>query len=392
MREVITSPDEEIPEDHDIIESQEPPQMTISHKRKLAWAREVIQYGEKYGAPEGTMRQVNKPKAFSNYMALMCDLLEKKPTCFEEYIQKKEWANAMTEEYQSIMKNDVWEIVPRPKSKDVVSSKWLYKIKHVADGSIEKYKVRFVAHGFSQKEGIDYEETFALVARYTSIRTIISLVAKMKWKLHQMDVKITFLNGFIEEEVYIEQPQGFEVEDIKTHVWRLKKTLYRLNQAPEAWSRRIDSFLTSLGFTKSKADFNLYFKVMNDEPVILLLYVDDLFLTGEEKLITNCTKKLTVKFEMKDLGLMHYFLGLEVWHSLEKIFLNQGKYAVEIPKRLDMLECKSMNTSMETKLKLMVDTSLELVDVTLYRQIIGSLMYLTNTKPNICFAMNTLSQ
>jgi hypothetical protein len=105
----------------------------------------------------------------------------------------------MTEEYQSIIKNDVWEIVPRSKSKDVVSSKWLYKIKHAADGSIEKHKARFVAHGFSQKEGIDYEETFAPVARYTSIRTIIALAGKMKWKLHQMDVKTTFLNGVIEE-------------------------------------------------------------------------------------------------------------------------------------------------------------------------------------------------
>jgi hypothetical protein len=210
VREVITSPDEEIPEDHDIIESQEPPQMTISHKRKPAQARELIQDGEKYGAPEGTMRQVKKPKPFSSYMSLMCDLLEKEPTCFEEAIQKKEWADAMTEEYQSISKNDVWEIVLRPKSKDVVSSKWLYKIKHVADGSIEKYKARFVARGFSQKEGIDYEEMFAPVARYTSIRTIIALAAKMKWKVHQMDVKTTFLNGVIEEEVYIEQPQGFE--------------------------------------------------------------------------------------------------------------------------------------------------------------------------------------
>jgi hypothetical protein len=130
------------------------------------------------------MRQVKKPKPFSNYMALMCDLLEKEPTCFEEAIQEKEWADAMIEEYQSIIKNDVWEIVPRSKSKDVVSSKWLYKIKHAADGSIEKYKARFVACGFSQKEGIDYEETFASVARYTSIRTIIALAAKMKWKLH----------------------------------------------------------------------------------------------------------------------------------------------------------------------------------------------------------------
>jgi hypothetical protein len=274
----------------------------------------------------------------------------------------------------------------------VVSSKWLFKIKHAADGSIEKYKARFVTCGFSQKEGIDYEETFASVARYTLIRTIIALAAKMKWKLHQMDVKTTFLNGVIEEEVYIEQPRGFEVEDKKTHVCKLKKALYGLKQAPRAWYGMIDSFLTSLGFTKSRADSNLYFKVMNDEPVILLLYVDDLFLTGEEKLITECKKKLASEFEMKDLGLMHYFLGLGVWQSLERIFLNQGKYAFEILKRFVMLECKSMNTPMETKLKLLVDTSLELIDATLYRQIIGSLMYLTNTRPDIFFFVNTLSQ
>jgi hypothetical protein len=120
--------------------------------------------------------------------------------------------------------------------------------------------------------------------------------------------------------------------------------------------------------------------------------VDDLFLTDEENLITDCKKKLVVEFEMKDLGPMHYFLGLEVWQSPEKIFLNQGKYAVEILKRFDMLECKSMNTPMETNLKLLVDTSSELVDATLYRQIIGSLMYLTNTRPDICFVVNTLSQ
>jgi hypothetical protein len=134
----------------------------------------------------------------------------------------------MTKEYQSIIKNDVWEIVPGPKRKDAVSSKWIFKIKHVVDGSVEKYKERFVARGFSQKEGIDYEETFAPVARYTSIRTIIALTTKMKWKLHQMDMKTTLLNGVIEEEVYIEQPQGFEVEDMKTHVYKLKKALFGL--------------------------------------------------------------------------------------------------------------------------------------------------------------------
>ena len=122
---------------------------------------------------------------------------------------------------------------------------------------------------------------------------------------------------------------------------------------------------------------------MNDESMILLLYVDDLFFTGEEKLIIECKKKL----EMKDLGLMHYFLGLEVWQSPERILLNQRKYAVEILKIFDMLECKSMNTPMETKLKLMVDTSSKLIDAMLYRQIIGSLMYLTNTRLDICFAI-----
>jgi hypothetical protein len=296
--------------------------MNFSHKIKLAWARELIQDGEKYGVPEGTTRQVKKPKPFSSYMALMCNLLDEEPTCFEEAIQKKEWADAMIEEYQSIINNDVWEIVPRPKGKDVVSSKWLFKIKLATDGSIEKYKARFVARGFFQKEGIDYEETFAPVARYTSIRTIIDLAANMKWKLHQMDVKTSFLNGVIEEEVYIEKPQGFEVEDRKSHVCRLKKALYRLKQAPRAWYGRIDSFLMSLGFTKSKADSNLYFKIMDNELVILLLYVDDLFLTREGKLIAKCKQRLSAEFEMKDLGLMHYFLGLEVWQSSKRIFLN----------------------------------------------------------------------
>jgi hypothetical protein len=145
------------------------------------------------------------------------------------------------------------------------------------------------------------------------IKTIIALAAKMKWKLHQMDVKTTFLNGVVDVEVYIKQPQGFEVEDMKTHVCKLKKALYGLKQTPRDWYGRINSFLTSLGFTKSKEYSNLYFKVMNDESMILLLYVDALFLTGEENLITKCKKKISAEFEMKDLGLMHYFLGFEVW-------------------------------------------------------------------------------
>jgi hypothetical protein len=167
----------------------------------------------------------------------------------------------------------------------VVTSKWVYKIKHVAGESMDKYKARFVASRFSQKEGEYYEKTFSLVAIYTSIRAIISLVASMGWKLHQMDVKTAFLNGAIEEEVYIEQPQGFEVHSRDTHVCRLKKALYGIKQDPRAWYARMDNYLTRLGFSKSHVDPNLYYKVVDNAPVILLLYVDDLFITGEESLI-----------------------------------------------------------------------------------------------------------
>ena len=134
----------------------------------------------------------------------------------------------MIEEYQSIMKNDVWDAVPRPEGKSVVTSKWIYKIKHAADGSIEKYKERFVARGFFQKEGIDYEETFGPIAKYTSIRSVLSLAAMMKWKIHSVDVKTAFLNGVVEEEVYVEQPLCFETHDRESHVCRLKKALYGL--------------------------------------------------------------------------------------------------------------------------------------------------------------------
>jgi hypothetical protein len=132
------------------------------------------------------------------------------------------------------LKNVIWEIMPRPEGKSVVTSKWIYKIEHVVDGNIDKYKARFVARRFSQKEGEDYDEMFALVSRYTSIRSIISLVASMGWSLHQMDVNTAFLNGVIDEEVYIEQPQGFEVHKKETHVYRLKKALYGLKASSKS--------------------------------------------------------------------------------------------------------------------------------------------------------------
>jgi hypothetical protein len=156
------------------------------------------------GNPKQAMRESKPPEKFCSYIAMVSSIRESEPSTFEEATSRQVWRDAMMEEYNSIMKNDVWEVVPRPDGKSVVTSKWLYKLKHVADGSIEKYKARFVAREFSQVEGVDYDETFALVARYPSIRVVISIATEMGWKIHQMDVKTAFLNGLIEEEVYIE--------------------------------------------------------------------------------------------------------------------------------------------------------------------------------------------
>ena len=151
-------------------------------------------------------------------MTLLCDINDKEPFTYEEATKYKEWKDSTIEEYHLIMNNDVWERASRPKKKYVVTSKWIYKIRHVPDGSIEKYKEIFVTRGFSRKEGVDYEETFAPMERYTSIRSILALVVVIKWKIHQMDVKSTFLNGVVMEEVCVEQPLGFKTRDRKTHV------------------------------------------------------------------------------------------------------------------------------------------------------------------------------
>jgi hypothetical protein len=199
----------------------------------------------------------------------------------------------------------------------------------------------------------------------------------MSWKLHQMDVKTAFLNGEIEEEVYIEQPEGFVIYDEKSHVYRLKKALYGLKQAPRAWYEKMDGFLMSLGFSKSVVDPKLYYHIVGDECLILVLYVDDLFLTGSERLIVECKRALTSVFEMKDLGMMHYFLGLEVWQRTDEIFLSQGKYTVEILKKFGMTKCKSTPTPMVIDLKKMNDTPIDSGEID--PQLIGSLMYLLSS-------------
>eukprot|EP00253_Pinus_taeda_P019324 PITA_19324 len=253
----------------------------------------------------------------------------------------------MVEEYASIMKNDVWEIMPRPKGKSVVTSRWLYKIKNVANGSVEKFKARFLVWGFSQVEGANYEETFAPIARYTSIRAVISIAAEMGWRTHRMDVNTAFLNGVIQEEVYIKQPQGFKVHGRKSHVCTFKKALYGLKKGPKAWYERINSYLQQMGFQKSDANPNLYFIMVGDDPLIQ-----------------------------------------EDGH----IFMGQGKYVEDILERFCMEGCIPMATPMITNWKKMHASDSELVNLTLYRHLISSLMYLVNTRLDLCFTINILSQ
>jgi hypothetical protein len=174
-------------------------------------------------------------------------------------------------------------------------------------------------------------------------------------------------------------------------VRKLKKALYGLKQAPREWYSRIDGYLQSSGFTKSDVDPNLYLLQVGKDPLILVLYVDDLFLIGAEKLIIRCKKELASKFETKDIGLMHYFLGLEMWQQLGEIFLRQGKYEIEILRRFEMMDCMSMTTPMITNLNTLGASDSDLVDPTMYKKLIGSLMYPVNTKLDIYFAVNTLS-
>ena len=186
------------------------------------------------GEPERIMRRSKAPDRFCSYLVVVTDPDHSEPSSFQEAVDQRVWRDAMVEEYDSIMRNEVWEVVSRPEGKSVVTSRWIYKVKYVADGSIEKHKAHFVARGFSQVEGIDYDETFAPVARYTSIRTVMAIVAEMGWRIHQMDVKTAFLNDILEEEVYIEQSHGFELYGRESHVCCLRKALYGLKQAPRA--------------------------------------------------------------------------------------------------------------------------------------------------------------
>jgi hypothetical protein len=223
------------------------------------------------------------------------------------------WKKAIDEEYASIMKHDTWDLVELPPDRRPVTCKWVFNVKQKADGSIDRYKARLVARGFTQAEGIDYHETFSPVVKMTSIRVLLAITAIRDLELHQMDVKTAFLNGSIEEEIYMTQPEGF-IQPGKEHlVCKLNRALYGLKQAPRAWYQRIDSFLISVGFTRVDADYGMYVQWSGSTVCLIGLYVDDLLLAcNAMPYLQQIKQKLSDEFEMKDLGEAAYILGIRI--------------------------------------------------------------------------------
>jgi len=281
---------------------------------------------------------------------------------------------------QNDTKNNTYELVYRPLHKKAIGVKWLYRTKLNLDGFTNKYKARMVAKGYAQMFGVDFSETFAPVARLDTIRMLLALAAQLGRKIHQLDVKSAFLNGYLEEEIFVQQPQGFSIKGKEDKVYLLKKALYGLKQAPRAWYSRIDAHLLSLGFTKSLSESTLYIRKEDSDLTIVSLYVDDLLVTGSNLNLINLFKtEMMEVFEMTDLGEMFYFLGMEIQQKGHEVFICQQKYAKEILIKFKMEECKSTTTPMSQKEKFCKDDGAEKVDEGLYRSLIGCLMYLTAT-------------
>lgn len=258
---------------------------------------------------------------------------------------------------------------------------------------VNKHKARLVVKGYSQVFGVDFSETFAPVARLDTIRMLLALAAHKRWKIYQLDVKSAFLNGYLQEEIFVEQPEGFKVKGQEEKVYLLKKALYGLKQAPRAWYSRIDEHLQKLGFVKSLSEATLYVKGTYTNLIIVSVYVDDILVTGSnENLVAEFKTEMLKVFEMTDLGLMSYFLGMEVKQDHNGILISQKKYAKEILKKFHMEGCKSTDTPMNQKEKFSKDDGAEKVDEGQYRSLVGCLMYLTATRPDIMFAVSLLSR
>ncbi|KAK2442743.1 putative mitochondrial protein [Trifolium repens] len=321
-------------------------------------------------------------------------LADTEPIDVKAALKSKVWKEAMNEELRSIEKNNTWDLCDLPSDKKAIDVKWVYKAKQNPEGKIIKYKARLVAKGFLQKQGLDYDEVFSPVARHETIRLVIALACSRRWLLFHLDVKSAFLNGPLEEDVYVKQPPGLELKGKEDKVLKLHKALYGLKQAPRAWNKRIDNFLVMQGFRKCSVEYGVYVKKSDDQHMLIIcLYVDDLLVTGSSLVeIKNFKSQMQSEFEMTDLGKLTYFLGMELLETSGGIVLHQAKYAKEILRKFEMIDCNSSVTPADTMVKIEDDDTSEVVDSTMFRQLVGSLRYLCQSRPDISYAVGYISR
>jgi hypothetical protein len=270
--------------------------------------------------------------------------------------------------------------------------KWVFKVKKNPEGRIVKHKARLVAKGYAQQQGVDFDEVFAPVARIETVRVLLALAAHGGWQIHHMDVKSAFLNGDLTETVYVQQPPGFIVGK-GDKVLKLNKALYGLRQAPRAWNFKLDKELINLGFVRSKLEYAVYRRTSKNSFLIVGVYVDDPVISGPDvNEISRFKLEMKEKFSMSDLGLLSYYLGIEVKQGRDGITLSQSAYALKILENASMTNCNPCATPMEARLKLTKSMEEEVLNPTAYRSIIGSLRYIVNTRPDLAYSVGVVSR
>ncbi|GJS43457.1 retrovirus-related pol polyprotein from transposon TNT 1-94 [Tanacetum coccineum] len=281
-----------------------------------------------------------------------------------EALGDESWIVAMQEELNQFIANDVWELVPQPKNMTIIGTKWVFRNKLDENGVVSRNKARLVAQGYNQQEGIDYDETYAPVARLESIRILLAYACALDFKLFQMDVKSAFLNGFINEEVYVAQPPGFIDFEKPDHVYKLKKALYGLKQAPKAWYDRLKAFLIKHEYKMGMVDNTLFTKKKSSNLIIVQIYVDDIIfgLTCQD-MCDEFAKIMHDEFEMSMMGELNFFLGLQIKQMEDGIFFNQSKYIKEILRKYGLEDSKPMKTLMSSDTKLTKDEECESIDM-----------------------------
>jgi histone deacetylase 1/2 len=312
------------------------------------------------------------------------------PRSVRDALRDPNWKAAMQEEFNALLRNRTWTLVPRPPDARVISGKWVWKVKLAADGSLERYKARWVLRGDVQRPGIDFNETFSPVVKPATIRTVLTLIASKAWPAHQLDVSNAFLHGNINERVYCRQPTGFEDPTRPEAVCLLSRSLYGLRQAPCAWFERFVQHAVAVGFAQSRTDSSLFVYRHGTDMAYLLLYVDDMILSASSsELLQHLIQRLQSAFALKDLGPVHYFLGIDVKRNDAGFVLSQATYAHDLLERAGMAACKPVSTpaDMTGKPSTTEGTPLSSADASWYRSMAGALQYLTLTRPDLAFAV-----